>query len=80
VVGVAATWLFSLFFGIAFETVSVWIAGLFVGFLAAVSFSIWMWKHFSSQENKREAAYKAALVRWQHSWICLRCGHTFTVR
>jgi hypothetical protein len=48
-VGVGATWLISFFSGISFESVSVWIAGLFVGAIAAVSFSIWMWKYFGGQ-------------------------------
>ena len=37
---------------------------------------------YRSKRNapKREATYKAAMRRWEHSWICLRCGNNFVVR
>lgn len=61
-------------------SVSVWIAGLFIGFLAALAFSIFCWKRTAAQQSKQKIAHKAAMMKWEHSWICLKCGHTFYVR
>ena len=80
VIGVVCTGLFSLVLSVPFESVSIWIAGLFVGLLAAVAFGIFMWKRTEDQKGKVEAAYKAALMKWKHSWICLKCGNTYYIR
>ncbi|MBK7803114.1 MAG: hypothetical protein IPJ55_10720 [Chloracidobacterium sp.] len=57
-----------------------WLVGMFIGLVAAITFVVLARKYNDSQKTKVAAAYKVALMKWQHSWICLRCGNTFYVR
>lgn len=80
VVSIVTVGLLSLVLDLAFDSVSLWIVGLFIGLLASVAFGVFMWKRTEGQKGKVEAAYKAALMKWQHSWLCLKCGKTFYIR
>lgn len=79
-VGVALSLLFIWITGRESGDVSAWLTGMFIGFIAAVGYGIWAWKRTEGRKSNIEAAYKAAMKKWEHSWICLRCGNTYRVR
>lgn len=78
--GYASTVLFIWITGRESGDVSAWLTGMFIGFIAAVGYGIWAWKRTEGRKSNIEAAYKAAMKKWEHSWICLRCGNTYRVR
>ncbi len=57
------------------------ILGLVAALIAGPAVAWFGWHRFvSPRVSKNKAAYKAALLKWEHSWICLRCGNTYYVR
>ena len=58
----------------------VGIIAVLAGAVAAVIVGYFLMQWAKKQKPKREAAYRAATMKWQHSWLCLRCGKTFFVR
>jgi len=72
---------------IAFNFVAVGLMVFISGFIAipvaivvTVILAIIGIKQSKKSEPKEQAAYKAAMMKWEHSWICLRCGESFYVR
>lgn len=79
-VGGPASLLIAWILGREMGDIPSWLAGMFVGAVAAIVFVVWSRRHTDAQKRKGEAAHKAALTKWNHSWICLRCGNSFYVR
>ena len=68
---IAAAFLFQMFSFVVAGPASIIILVALV-----VASNSW-WK---KRGPKMEAAYKAALMKWEHSWICHKCGNTYYVR
>lgn len=50
------------------------------GSVLAIGLSGFTYYKLKQSNPKAEAAYKAAMMKWEHSWICMKCGNTFYVR
>jgi predicted nucleic-acid-binding Zn-ribbon protein len=50
------------------------------GSVLAIGVSVFTYYMLKQSNPKAEAVYKAAMMKWEHSWICMKCGHTFYVR
>lgn len=79
-VGILLSYLFTALLGKETGDLTSWVAGMSIGAIAAIGFVVWARISTDSQKNKADAAYKAALMKWNHSWICLRCGNSYYVR
>lgn len=79
-VGVVVFFILSSLLNADSSNLTIWIVSLFVGAIAAGVFCVAMWKRYQARELKIEAAYKAAMKKWEHSWLCLKCGNSFYVR
>lgn len=52
---------------------------LFVAAVAAISVCILILMYFSKITNKQNELIKIEIEKWQHSWMCLKCGNTWYV-
>jgi len=57
-----------------------YVIGIVASLLAGAAAGWFGWQKLSRDTTKARAAYKAALLKWEHSWLCLRCGNTYYVR
>lgn len=65
---------------LGFDIVTVGVVGVIFGLIVAVTVGLAVVRRMRKLKPKREAAYTAAMSKWQASWLCLRCGKTFFVR
>src|SRR5690606_19523212 len=63
-----------------FDPLYAGIIGVVLGLLVVLIGGFFAANKIREAKAKREAAYNAAMMKWQSSWICLRCGNTFHVR
>jgi len=60
--------------------VAGWVSAFVAFILAAAAVGGYACFYSKTKLPRKTAAYHALLERWEHSWLCLRCGNKFYLR
>ena len=63
--------------GTAIFSIGLSIVMTLVAFVAVAAFGYLRWK---TKLPALQDAHRAAMLRWEQSWLCLKCGHRFYIR